>query len=394
MAFRYRLYPTPSQMIGCRRHCGDARFVWNLALEQFNFWRPGRRASPGSTERFRQLAEARRGSWLGEGSSSVQQQALRDFDRALASWKAGTHRRPTRRKKGVREGFCVRDVRVRRISRKWAQVQVPKVGWVRFRFTRPLGEHGMARVTLDRSGRWHVAFSAPQPGLRRVGGSAVGVDLGVVHTVTTSDARHFEIPAFHPSEEARLLRLERRKARQRIGSNRWARTKHSIAAIHARAADRRRDWVEKTSTALVVRHDLVAFEDLPVKSMIRSARGSREQNGRNVRAKAGLNRRIAVSCWSALVRRTGQKAEASERCVVALVNPRHTSQRCSACGHVDPGNRPTQAVFRCLACGDCENADINAAKNILAAGLAVAARGGRPEVGAPGEARTTRPEAA
>jgi putative transposase len=128
--------------------------------------------------------------------------------------------------------------------------------------------------------------------------------------------------------------------------------------------------------------------------MLRSARGILEASGCNVAAKAGLNRRIAASAWSLLVRRTTEKASASEGCAVVRVDPRHTSKRCSACGHVDPGNRPSQAIFSCLACCHADNADANAAKNILAAGLAATARGGRPEVRAPGEARTNRQEAA
>jgi putative transposase len=94
VAHRYRLVPTSAQAVVLARHCADARYVWNLALEQANFWRAGRGPTPGPAVRQRQLAEARRGSWLGAGSSSVQQQALRDFDRALANWWAGTHRRP------------------------------------------------------------------------------------------------------------------------------------------------------------------------------------------------------------------------------------------------------------------------------------------------------------
>jgi putative transposase len=113
-----------------------------------------------------------------------------------------------------------------------------------------------------------------------------------------------------------------------------------------------------------------------------------------VRAKAGLNRRIAAAGWSTLIRRTTHKAAASAGCQVVLVDARHTSRRCSACNHLDPGNRTSQATFRCLACGHADNADINAAKNILAAGLTATARGGRPEVRAPDEARTTRREAA
>lgn len=301
MAYRYRLYPSDGQAAGCERHCADARFVWNLALEQTNCWRPGRGPTPGHAQRMRQLAEARRCSWLGDGSSSVQQQALRDFGQALRNWWAGTHRRPTWRKRGVHDGFCIRDVSVRHISRKWAEVHVPKVGWTRFRLTRPLGPHGQARVTKDRAGRWHVSFAAPQPGIpRQPGGGAVGVDLGVAHTITTSAGHQENIPGLHPPQERRLIRLQRQLARQQKGSHRRARTKHAIAVLHARAADRRRDWAEKTSTRLVADYDLVAFEHLRVNNMLRSARGTIENPGRNVRAKAGLNRRIAASAWATL----------------------------------------------------------------------------------------------
>lgn len=105
MAVRYRLYPTSEQsvfMLG--RHCADARVVWNLAVEQFNWGQAGRPA-PGSAARQKQLAEARQAvNWLAVGSSSVQQQALRDFDRAVAGFFGGIYRRPTWRRKHLNEG--------------------------------------------------------------------------------------------------------------------------------------------------------------------------------------------------------------------------------------------------------------------------------------------------
>lgn len=94
----------------------------------------------------------------------MQQQALRDFDQALRNWWAGSHRRPRWRKKGHDEGFCVRDVSVRRLSRKWAELQVPKVGWVRFRLTRPLGAHGMSGGRPWRARRHQRGEEHPRPG--------------------------------------------------------------------------------------------------------------------------------------------------------------------------------------------------------------------------------------
>ena len=370
------------------RHCGDARYVWNLALEQANLWRPARRPSPGSAERFRQLAEARKSSWLGEGSSSVQQQALRDFDRALCNWWAGTHRRPRWRKVGIDEGFCVRDVTVARLNRRWSTVMVPKCGPVRFRLSRPLPDrYGMARVTRDRAGRWHVSFTAPQPTVPRTStGRAVGLDAGVVATITTSDGERHHAPGLRPEEEHRLRRLQRRLARQQKGSRRWKHTKAAVAGLGAREADRRRDFAETLTTSLVRRFDLIAIEDLKVKNMVRSGKGSIDKPGVNVAQKRGLNRSIHAQAWSLLRRRLQDKAATCGVTVVA-VEAAHTSQRCAACGHTAPENRESQAVFRCRACGHEADADVNAAINILAAGLAVTARGGTSQKG-PDETRT------
>src|SRR6266550_1145286 len=122
MAIRNRLYPAVKQEPGCLQHCVHARFVWNLAVEQQSWWWPGRGSAPGSVVRQRQLAEARAAEpWLREGSSSVQQQVLRDFDRAMDAFfdpenPAG---KPTFRSKRGTQGFVIRDTRVRRLSRKW-----------------------------------------------------------------------------------------------------------------------------------------------------------------------------------------------------------------------------------------------------------------------------------
>jgi transposase len=147
----------------------------------------------------------------------------------------------------------------------------------------------------------------------------------------------------------------------------------TIARLKAREADARKDWAEKLSTDLARRFDVIRLEDLRVRDMTRSAKGTSEKPGRNVRQKAGLNREILASGWGILVRRLEEKAPGR----VEKINPAYTSQRCSACGHVDPKSRESQAVFRCTACRFTLNADMNAARNI-AAGHAVTARQGLP----------------
>ena len=180
-------------------------------------------------------------------------------------------------------------------------------------------------------------------------------------------------PRLRPAERARLRRLQRRLARARKGSHRRARVKTAIAKLRAREGDRRKDWAEQTSTGLARRFDVIRIEDLRIRNMTRSAKGTVAQPGRNVRQKAGLNRGILASGWGLLGRRLEDKAPGR----VEKIHPAYTSQRCSACGHVAADSRESQALFRCTACGYTCHADVNAAKN-TAAGHAVAARGRSP----------------
>ena len=357
-------------------HCRHARYVWNLAVEQQQSWRPGRRA-PGYDEQCAQLTAARAEfGWLAAGSQTVQQQALRDFAQAMRNFFSGTHRRPRWRKAGVHEGFRqvgVKPHHVEKLNRRFGRVWVPKVGWVRFRLTRPVPDGVKSyRVTTDRAGRWYIAFAhVPEPIVGPADGSVVGIDRGVTVAAALSTGELVKVPGLTRGETVRLRVLQQRLARAQRGSNRRGRTKLAIAKLKARETDRRKDWVEKLATDIAHRFDTIRIEALDVRTMTRSARGTVEEPGRHVAQKRGLNRGISRSGWGLLATRLQQKAFGR----VEQVPAAYTSQRCSACGYVAPGNRKSQAVFECQACtsGPC-NADVNAARNI-AAGRAVTARG-------------------
>jgi putative transposase len=382
---QYRLLPTPAQEAVLRDHCGHARYVWNLAVEQRSHWRPARKGAPGYLEQCRQLTAARaEHPWLAAGSQTVQQQALRDFARAMTAFfdPANPAGRPSWRKAGRHEGFGIvgrgRQWDVRRVSRKVGLVWVPKAGWARFRWSRAVPPDAKSyRVTMDRAGRWHVAFAVipgpvPAPG----NGQTVGIDRGVAVSAALSTGELLHAPALTGRERARLRRLQRKLARTQRGSNRRGRVKCAIARQRARETDRRKDWAEKVSTGIARRFDVIRVEDLQIKNMTRSAKGTKTDPGRNVRQKAGLNRGILGSGWGLLVRRLEDKAPGR----VEKVRPAFTSQRCSACGQVDPSSRESQARFVCTACGFACHADVNAAINI-AAGHAVTARGGFRDAG-------------
>ncbi|XVQ12389.1 RNA-guided endonuclease InsQ/TnpB family protein [Spirillospora sp. CA-255316] len=357
---RYRLDPTREQENALFSHCAHARYVWNLAVEQHGFWSRYRGGAPGYNEQSRQLTQARAEfAWLRAGSQTVQQQALRDFAQAL----------------------------------------VPKCGWVRFRLSRPVPQGVKSyRITRDRAGRWHVAFAHVPPPVPGPGdGSVVGVDRGVAVTAALSTGDLLKVPGLTPGERRRLRLLARRLGRARRGSGRRARLKAAYARLKARESDRRKDWVEQTSTMLTRGFEVIGVEDLNVRGMTRSAKGTIARPGRNVAAKAGLNRGILAGGWGLLVERLEHKAPGR----VYRIDPAGTSQRCSACRVRDREARESQARFRCRSCGFACNADVNAARNIAhetrlviareaglvgtAAGPAVAARG-RP--GVPG--RTNR----
>jgi putative transposase len=364
-----------------RDHCGHARYIWNLAVEQHAHWHPGRKGAPGYLEQCRQLTAARaENPWLAAGSQTVQQQALRDFARAMTAFFDPGHpaRRPTWRKAGRKagrdEGFRIvgrgRQWDLRRVSRHVGQVWVPKAGWVRFRWSRavPAGAKSY-RVVMDRAGRWHVAFAVtPDPVPAPGNGQAVGIDRGVAVAAALSTGELLPCPALTGRERTRLRRLQRRLARATRGSNRRGRVRHAIARLRARPAQGLgREGQHRHRTAVRPdpgrgpedrEHDPVGERNAGEPGPERPGQG---------RAEPG----ILGSGWGLLVRRLQDKAPGR----VEKVRPAFTSQRCSACGHVDPESRESQARFVCTACGFACHADVNAAINI-AAGHAVTARGG------------------
>ncbi|MEU6246281.1 transposase [Glycomyces sp. NPDC047010] len=388
---RFRMYPTPRQEHQMLLHCAQARYVWNLAVEQRSYRARHKGFTPRYVELARQLTEARAANeWLRTGNAEVQQQALRDFDQALARRFAGESGEPTWRKRHRNEGFRVvgtdrvpafevdgtpklntsgkqvmsRSVRVEKLNRRWARVSVPGCGQVRIRLSkgRSLPVAKTFRVTF-RNGQWHAAFAIlPDPKPAPGNAAVVGVDRGVTITAALSDGRILNCPQLTSAERARHRKHQRRAARAPKGSDRRAAEYAKAAKIKVKEAARRKDWVEKTSTMLATEFDVIRFEKLDIKNLTASAKGTLSEPGRNVAAKSGLNRAILAQGWGALRCRTEQKAPGRVEDVPAP----YTSQRCSACGWIEKHSRKSQAEFSCVSCGFACNADLNAAINIAA----------------------------
>ena len=373
MGTQQRLYPSPAVATAFLEWCDQGRFLYNLSVEQFEFaarYRgfaahpneavKSRQHWPSPAERARQLAELRAElDWLRSGPSAVQQQAIRVVDRAYANWfkNPGHFRRPGFRARAHHGGFGIAGVdynfNLQKINRRRAQIRLLKVGWVKFRLSVPwprVEEAKSCRVIIDRVGRWHVSFPSPQPVLFRTPtGATVGIDRGVTNTFATSDGGVEHVPTLRPKEAERVLRLER-IARQAKGSKRRERTRVAKAKIIARGTDRRTDWIEQTTTYLVREYDLIALENLAIKNMTRSAKGTVQSPGKNVAAKSGLNRAILDANWGKFEQRLRDKASTCGVRVIS-VPARNTSRRCVACGHTSAQNRESQSVFACRVCG-------------------------------------------
>lgn len=380
---RFRLALTPGQVAYAEAVGSTCRSVWNTGLEQRRIYRH-RGAFIGYVEQCRQLVEAKVDfPWLAEAPSHALQQTLRDLDQACRQH--GTWNVHWRSKTRTAPSFRFPDSRyitVERLNRRWGRVSLQRFGWVRFRWTRPLGGTIRNATVLSDGGRWYVSFCV-EDGVVEVepnGKPPVGVDRGVAVAVATSDGKLRDRQFATPGERRRIARLQQRLARSRRvhGRNRRSRRRDAVRAelgrLHARIRHRRADFASRTAGRLTRDHGLVVVENLRIKNMTASAAGTAEQPGRNVRQKAGLNRAILDKGWGGFLLALEHKARYNGSQIVK-VNPAYTSQTCHACKHVAPESRESQAVFRCVACGHEDHADVNAAKNILAAGLAVTGRG-------------------
>ncbi|MGW4046957.1 RNA-guided endonuclease InsQ/TnpB family protein [Streptomyces sp. NPDC004721] len=378
---RYLLDLSPEQEAMCEEFGAICRSVWNTALEQRREYRR-RGAWMNYAPQCAELADAKcEHPWLKAAPSHALQQTLKDLDRACRDH--GTFQVRWRSKARWSPSFRFPDaqqISVERLGRKWGRVRLPKLGWVRFRWSRPLGGEIRSATVSRKGGRWFVSFlvddQAATPAQHAMPGTAVGIDRGVKTAVVTSDGDFYGRPFITAGETGRYRRLQQRLARSKRGSANRHKTITAMGRIMSRVSDRRGDFCAQIAARIVAKNALVVLEDLRIKNMSASACGTVAEPGRSVRQKAGLNRAILDKGWHRLELALTNAARCTGTRVVK-VNPAYTSQRCSACGFVTEGNRESQAVFRCKAagCGHRDHADVNAAKNIKAAGHAVSACG-------------------
>jgi putative transposase len=370
-AFKYALMPTGEQQRDMRRFSGACRFVFNKALAlQKQRYEHGEKKL-GYAGLCRLLTEWRHGSltpWLKDAPTHPLQQALKDLERAYANFFARRADFPRFKKKGQSDSFRYPDPKQVKLDQTNGRIFLPKLGWLRYRNSRDvLGTVKNVTVSLS-CGKWFMSIQTEREVEQPIpNGGAVGIDMGIARFATLSDGTFHTPLNSNRRHETALRKAQQSMSRKVKYSNNWKKAKARVQRIHSHIGNARRDYLHKTTTAISQNHAMVCIEDLQVRNMSKSAAGTSEQPGRNVRAKSGLNRSILDQGWFEFRRQLDYKLAWNGGYLIA-VPPQNTSRTCPCCGHVSAHNRQTQARFECVACGYANNADVVGAINVLRRG--------------------------
>ncbi len=364
-AYQYRWYPTDEQQQVLARTFGCVRYIYNWGLRKKTdaYYQQGERLNYAHLScALTDLKKQDETAWLNEVSSVPLQQTLRHLDRAFLNFFEGRAKYPTFKKKhGVQSATYAAS------AFKWdgahltlARMETPlHIVW-----SRPLPNRckpTSVTVTKDCAGRYFVSMLIeedmhPLP----VTPKMVGLDLGLKSIVITSDGHTHGNPKFFAKDERKLARAQRRLAKKRKGSKNRDKARRKVARIHARIADRRRDSQQKLSTQIIRENQVVCVESLHVKNMVRNRH---------------LGKAISDVGWGEFVRQLDYKAACYGRTLVKIDKWYPSSKRCFDCGHVLETLSLDIRVWTCPECATVHDRDVNAANNILAAGLAVHACG-------------------
>ena len=373
-AYKYRMYPTQERAHILARTFGCCRYVYNWALRQRTdaFFQRGERLYYNQLAvLLTDLKKQEETAWLAEVSSVPLQQALRHLDRAFRNFFESRAQYPTFHKKhGVQAATYAAN------AFTWdgkeltlARMETPlDIHWSR---ALPKGvKPTSVTISKDGANRYFVSILVEEEIKHLpIVNKQVGLDLGLKSMVITSDGHTYGNPKFAASDEKKLAKAQRRPAKKQKGSQNRRKAQLKVARIHARIADRRRDYQHKLSTEIIRENQIVCIESLHVKNMVQNHK---------------LAKAISDVGWSEFVRQLEYKAEWYGRTLIKIDKWYPSSKRCFDCGHILDSLTLDIRHWTCPECGVAHDRDINAARNILAVGLTASACG---EMVRPGRAK-------
>lgn len=384
-AYKFQLRPNGQQERDMRRFAGACRFVFNkaLSIQKTNHMDGGKFISynklAGLITEWKSLPEL---CWLKDSPSQPLQQSLRDLDRSFQNFFKKKSAFPNFKRKGNGDSF--RYPQGVKMDSKNDRLFLPKLGWVKFRNSiEAVGE--IKNVTISNSfGKWYASVQVEfecEDSLHQ-STSIVGIDVGIIKLATLSDGTIFHPVNSFKSNQKKLATMQRMLWKKVKFSSNWKKHQNKIQKIHSKIANVRKDYLHKVTTIISKNHAVIIVEDLKIENMTKSSSGSIKSPGKNVFSKKGLNRSILDQGWGEMRRQLEYK-QAWRGGQVIPVSAAYTSQKCACCGSINKLNRTSQSTFLCIECGYSANADVNGARNILAAGHAVLACGGKALSGLP-----------
>ena len=372
-AFKFELMPDCGQIRKMKQFCGCSRFVFNRALAYQNEQYEADKSFAFSYTKIANLLPEWKHElvWLKDCHSQVLQQSLKDLESAFKNFFAKRSDFPKFKKKGQKDSF--RFPQGFKLEQGNNRIFLPKIGWVRYRNSRNVSG-SLKNVTVSQKcGKWYVSIQTElEQGAPVPKGGEVGIDMGIVRFTTLSTGQYFEPVHAFKTLKGKLAKLQKRFKNKTKFSKNWQKLKAKISRLHHRIANIRKNYLHQISSVISQNHAIVYVEDLQVGNMSKSAKGTMERHGRNVKQKSGLNRSILDQSWFEFRRQLEYKLLWNGGYLIA-VPPHDTSRCCPACGHTVRENRQTQAEFQCTECGFAANADVVGAINVLKRGQQIQA---------------------
>jgi putative transposase len=378
-AFEFELEYDWEEESSMRKFAGACRFVFNkaLAIQVENYEAGNKYISYVSMAK--QLTQWRNSvetPWLADAPCHSLQHALKDLDRAFKNFFAKRANFPCLKKKGQKSSFRYPDPTQIKLDQNNSRIFLPKLGWIHYRKSREvLGE--LRNVTIKKRGeKWFISIQTEREITRpaQAPTTAIGIDVGINRFATMSDGSYIAPLNSFKKHQDRLRHHQQELSRKVKFSQNWKKEKAKVQKIHIGMTNARKDFLHKITTTISKNHALVCVEDLQVSNMSKSASGTKEKPGKNVRQKSGLNRSILDQGWGIFRSQLAYKLEWNGGMLLA-VPPQYSSQECPVCHHIAKDNRKTQARFECISCNYKNHADVVGAINVLERGHRLLARG-------------------
>ena len=378
-AFEFELEYDWEEESSMRKFAGACRFVFNKALAiQIENYEAGNKyiSYVSMAKQLTQWRNSAETPWLSDAPCHSLQHALKDLDRAFKNFFAKRANFPRFKKKGQGGSFRFPDPTQIKLDQNNSRIFLPKLGWIHYRKSREVvGE--LRNVTIKKRGeKWFISIQTEREVTRpaKAATTAIGIDVGIKRFATMNDGSYIDPLNSFKKHQERLRHHQQELSRKVKFSQNWKKEKAKVQKIHIGMTNARKDFLHKITTTISKNHALVCIEDLQVSNMSKSASGTKEKPGKNVRQKSGLNRSILDQGWGMFRNQLAYKLEWNGGMLLA-VPPQYSSQECPACHHIAKDNRKTQAQFECMSCNYKNHADVVGAMNVLERGHRLLARG-------------------